>query len=1098
MAMALWVIAGMVVGALAQAQTALVRTVTLSAAGEAARVYVQRASLTHGSVLPGPVALPAQTPLGPALLYGAGPDAVAVFSSASPWREGDPMGLDEESFVSLFDAGPFRERADLDQEALPGWRHHGALLFPAPVDDHGILVTLATRLDDRRVWRGRLSAWNWPTNASESAKGKFSSWTLPGAPIAAAVLERLGRVAVLCRDPSGEGAMIHVRDVLNGQAFVNSAQVFTRQEDQEAVALAASTDLRRLYVLTSGYAVDRPSGAPASWIRTIDTVTGEASSDALQLPGIAAPGDKALFMSGNDTCWVSTHAPGTNFGYVTRVNLAENPPRIELKHAFAGAGHPPRWAASPGKGAIAVAGGRRLELWPGGQPGGAVVNFEGPVAAIEWNAQGLFLAEGNNLHQIDPNTGQALKTVDFQSGIVHDFLLLPEAIVAAPDPDGDGVRTLTEYDLGTDPNVPDTDGDGLHDGVDPDPLSPTLALHLPRNVTFSGEAVGNELRGVRVQGPPGAGARWRASYDRKASPWLQVSPRGGEAPDVFLVGINHAAYNNGDEILTGEVTVSLRAPKARVADGQTATMRVRVLPIRNQLQRILWIGNDLAHDDLLAMLSGAPYRFVNDINTAAPFDSLDHYAVAVVGTVDVASGTVARQALLDFVARGGALLFLGEHMGPDAPRTLAHWLAPVGITLDPSQALEGPFAPRLSEQLARHWGNFPLANACLVEAKAPARVIVPTRLPSAASAGAEAGAFAVANHGRGRIAVLASPALLQKPPIREEGLFLADVLTWLARARREVFDFDADGLPNRIEDEDNDGAIDAGETDPLNADTDGDGIPDGMEDVNSNGRVDDGETSPVNADSDGDGILDGADLDPLPSVFAPVIEKVEPSVAAAEGGLDIMITGRNFAQNAIVSIGDATSARAKSIGTERIVAHLPPHGNPAGATVDVSVTNPSVGMGGVLPRGFTYEPRSTVRFFLKPIEAATSIYRGAFSLRMAGGKDIGVGRIAMRVDVDRGGPVQWDTASPGALSIVTERNVIQGNSPEGGLWLNVSRGNRANSTGELAVVRWTRPNAQGNSDLPTFRIGWMRILAPNQYPLHADLSEAVLSPRDAP
>ena len=69
-------------------------------------------------------------------------------------------------------------------------------------------------------------------------------------------------------------------------------------------------------------------------------------------------------------------------------------------------------------------------------------------------------------------------------------------------------------------------------------------------------------------------------------------------------------------------------------------------------------------------------------------------------------------------------------------------------------------------------------------------------------------------------------------------------------------------------------------------------------------------------------------------------------------------------------------------------------------------------------------------------------------------------------------------------------------SPEGGLWLNVSRGSRADSTGELAVVRWARPNARGDADLPEFRIGWARVLAPNHSPLNADLSQAILTHRD--
>jgi len=58
-------------------------------------------------------------------------------------------------------------------------------------------------------------------------------------------------------------------------------------------------------------------------------------------------------------------------------------------------------------------------------------------------------------------------------------------------------------------------------------------------------------------------------------------------------------------------------------------------------------------------------------------------------------------------------------------------------------------------------------------------------------------------------------------------------------------DDDNDGLPNIIEDADEDGVVDAGETDPNNPDTDDDGFPDGAEDANANGTVDTGESDPL-------------------------------------------------------------------------------------------------------------------------------------------------------------------------------------------------------------------------------------------------------------
>ncbi|MCA9523110.1 MAG: DUF642 domain-containing protein [Myxococcales bacterium] len=70
-------------------------------------------------------------------------------------------------------------------------------------------------------------------------------------------------------------------------------------------------------------------------------------------------------------------------------------------------------------------------------------------------------------------------------------------------------------------------------------------------------------------------------------------------------------------------------------------------------------------------------------------------------------------------------------------------------------------------------------------------------------------------------------------------------------------DCDGDGLPNWIEDKNNNGIVDPGETDPMSSDTDGDKILDGIEDHDKDGIVDPGETDPTRPDSDGDGVIDG-------------------------------------------------------------------------------------------------------------------------------------------------------------------------------------------------------------------------------------------------
>ncbi|HPE58902.1 MAG TPA: GEVED domain-containing protein [Thiolinea sp.] len=76
----------------------------------------------------------------------------------------------------------------------------------------------------------------------------------------------------------------------------------------------------------------------------------------------------------------------------------------------------------------------------------------------------------------------------------------------------------------------------------------------------------------------------------------------------------------------------------------------------------------------------------------------------------------------------------------------------------------------------------------------------------------------------------------------------------------EDADTDNDGISDGIEDANQNGVVDAGETSPLDADSDDDGLSDGAEDANHNGTVDTGETDPLNADTDADGLQDGTEL----------------------------------------------------------------------------------------------------------------------------------------------------------------------------------------------------------------------------------------------
>jgi hypothetical protein len=82
-------------------------------------------------------------------------------------------------------------------------------------------------------------------------------------------------------------------------------------------------------------------------------------------------------------------------------------------------------------------------------------------------------------------------------------------------------------------------------------------------------------------------------------------------------------------------------------------------------------------------------------------------------------------------------------------------------------------------------------------------------------------------------------------------------------------DSDNDGVEDGAEDRNGNGVVDAGEMDPLDPDSDQDGLIDGYEDRNGNGVYDapgpgeelTGETDPLEEDTDGDGLIDGLDED---------------------------------------------------------------------------------------------------------------------------------------------------------------------------------------------------------------------------------------------
>jgi len=381
---------------------------------------------------------------------------------------------------------------------------------------------------------------------------------------------------------------------------------------------------------------------------------------------------------------------------------------------------------------------------------------------------------------------------------------------------------------------------------------------------------------------------------------------------------------------------------------------------------------------------------------------------------------------------------------------LREWLSPAGITLNLNEKTEGQFPGSRSHWLGRYWDNFRIGHGCAIRATDRSARVVPGGREAAQCV------LALPSYGYGRMAVLASQTPLESGAMRNESnrRFADALFRWLARAGKEVEDLDADGLPDRIEDRNGNGSVDPGETDRLNPDTDGDGIPDGKEDANRNGAVDEGETSPLNPDSNGNGVWDGADPSPLPPIDAPHVAGADPNSGPAEGGTQVLISGRNLAPDCEVWFGPRRADTARSLGAGALFAETPSWESAEGGRADIRVVNPATNLEGRLPSGYSYTPLSTVELSLARMGSVSLLYKGAVSIRLQCKPETAVGRITLYLDAEPAGVLSWGDLTTGRAAEFAGRRVVKRPTPTGGIWVDVSPGRRERGAGELAVVRW--------------------------------------------
>ncbi|MFP4173318.1 MAG: IPT/TIG domain-containing protein [Candidatus Hydrogenedentota bacterium] len=1058
----------------------LVETTTKSAHREPVRGSLHMADLERGISASGPIVLPGKTPGGPLLLTPGGERVIT--SSGPEWGGGRISPRSLPNFISAHSLVPLRDPPEDRRWAPGGWREEAALLLADPASDAPLLVMLATDARQEGELEGMLRLQPLGGEAAVSFDGAQTDYPLPGPPLKAVSLPDTGRVAVLCGASQGSGALLHIRNVLTGKVVVDALELGAEADEAagvEPVDLAVSPDQERLYALITGSDMERPGGPSASWLITLDVRNAEPLGGLVKLLGKGESEAGALSPAAATRLYVATRSRQQGFGYVYRLHFAEEAMEIEWEQSYTGVTQPVRMASVPGGYAAAIGVEDGIEIWSEGEPAPVRTSLEWPVNTLAWTETGLYAGTGNRVERLDPSSGEVLASASFQSGHVTALKPLP------PD------SAAGQYRL-----APDSSGDGVPDDWDPEPERESPWLRLPPVIQFQGEAVGQQMRAVLVDPEHGEGSEWRVSFDEEEMPWLRLYPRSGEARGAFYLGVDPADYGWPQEVVTGTIEVEMDGTEpGREAAGSPAEILVQIVPKRSPAPRILWLvendGDSLRNPadprnlrGLMDYLAGPPHHFSHVAHKPGATPDLESYPMVVLDARAAARGAVTRQAVLDYVAGGGALLFLGEYLPGEEARVLRNWLTPLGIRIETSERVSGRFSTDRDERLARHWRDFAIENGCGIELESPAAAMV------SGASGASRTVFAAAYHGVGHVAALAAATPLESGPMArtENRTFAGALFEWLAASGVLVSDLTGDGLPDHVQDRTADGVVRPGEMDPLDPDTDGDGIPDAYEDRSRTGRVEAGETSPLNTDTDGDGIWDGADPNPLPPADAPYVEQVEPWTAPVEGGRDVLVSGRNFTADSVVWFENTPAPSIRSLGASNLIAEVPPRERDEAGPVDVRVESPALDHEGVLPDGFIYSPRTAVDLTLQVHGRAAEIYEqgeGALRITIDAPTHASVGQMNLLLKSDPPGAVRWGAPSAGMGAEYGRRHVQHRPTPEGGLWIDISEAVRDPAGGVLATVPFQL--AGPVEDAGSIELDFARsiVLAPNGAPLDA-------------
>jgi hypothetical protein len=696
------------------------------------------------------------------------------------------------------------------------------------------------------------------------------------------------------------------------------------------VSMSASSNGQWLAIAASA-APSTPDSAARTRVWLISPQDDVTSLEALG----GLPASEALAIASPSMLWLLSRDEASRFDYLTAWQASDSGDwKKTVEHLLPTQGDRFQLIPmAPAHEGVALSRQDELSAWTL-QGTAWTRHFEHEVACMALRGDELLAGCANQVHVIDPQTGERLREEVFDTGQVIAIYTLDTSKAHLEDPDLDGLPSSDELRSSqTDPRKPDSDGDGIPDGADPAPVVVSPALRLPHAISLSGRAAGKEVRGLPIAPGLSAGVAWRATLQStEGVEWLRLFPSQGDGGNPLYLAVDPVAGRRGD-LPPAYIRISAEQADA----GQPLAYSPHVIEVSvsaspRRARRALWLNPvsevsappaDTAAFIVNSLLASPPLYLSPSLHQGPYAGDPTDYTVIILPLESAAQGALSQRAAMEFLARGGGLLLVANET-PDTGY-LRRWGAPLGLNFDTAQ---------------HDW-----------------------KIETGDSRGDDPWRWSGAASGSGRIA-LVHDSLVQAAASNVAGgrTALVEVVDWLCQAGTHPQDLDADGIPDAVEDRNQNGLLDSGETDPLNPDSDGDGLPDGLEDRNANGRTDPGETDPRVGDTDADGIPDGADTHPLPPFGTPVVDRLEPAEAPAEGRVPVLLRGQSLPSGARYAIGGRRAELLEWLGPEAVRLLLPDAGSDTGGPVEVRIDAGSV-VGG-LPGGFRYLPRSQVRMRL--------------------------------------------------------------------------------------------------------------------------------------